>query len=98
VSVTSAIQHISGGECVETEKTLSVLLSFDAESFPEKVKLQCVSYTVRTFVLNPLQCFRCQAYGHVASVCRREIPRCEKCAGGHETNNCVVLVEGGCVC
>jgi hypothetical protein len=48
---------------------------------------------VRAFVPNPLMCFRCQAHGHVAAVCRRETPRCEKCAGGHGTKECVVLVE-----
>ena len=26
-------------------------------------------------------------------MCRREIPRCEKCAGGHETKEYVVSVE-----
>ena len=81
----------------ETEKTLSILLSFDAESLPDKVQLGCVSYPMRAFVLNPIWCFKCQAYGHVAAVCRREIPRCEKCAGGPETKECVVSV-GKCVC
>ena len=52
-----------------------------------------VSYPMRTFVLNPLRCFRCQAYGHVAAVCRREILRCEKCAGGHGIKECVVSEE-----
>ena len=51
-----------GGECGVTEKTLSVLLSFVAESLPDKVKLGCASYTRESFVPNPLQCFKCQAY------------------------------------
>jgi hypothetical protein len=79
------VQHRPGRERGETEKTMSILLSFDAESLSDKVKLGCVSYPVRAFIPNPLQCFRCQAYGHVAAVCRREISRYEKCAGGHET-------------
>ena len=61
-----------------------------AESLPGKVELGCA---LRDFVPNPLQCFRCQAYGHVAAVCRREIPRCKKCAGGNEMKECVVSVE-----
>jgi hypothetical protein len=28
---------------------------------------------------------------HVAAVCRREVPVCEKCSEGHETNDCVAL-------
>lgn len=50
------------------------------------------SYSVTAFVLNPLRCFRCQAHGQVAAVCRREILRCEKCAGGQVTKECVVSV------
>ena len=63
------------------------------QSLPDKVKLGWVSYLMRAFVPNQLRCFRCQAFGHVVSVCRREIPRCEKCAGGHETKECVLSVE-----
>ena len=80
-------------ESVMKENPMSVQLSFDAVSLQDKVKLGCASYPVRVFVLKPLQCFRCQDYGHVAAVCRREIPRCEKCTGRHETKECVVLVE-----
>ena len=29
----------------------------------------------------------------LVAVCRREIPRCETCAGGHQTKECVVSVE-----
>jgi hypothetical protein len=59
--------------------------------------LEHVSYAERAFVPNPLRCFRCQAYGHVAAVGRRVILRCEKCVGGHETKECVVSV-GKTVC
>ena len=70
---------------------------FEAEYLPDEVMSGYVSYPVRAFVPNPLRCFRCQAYGHIAAVCRREIPRCEKCAGGHKTKKCVVSVEKLCV-
>jgi hypothetical protein len=33
------------------------------------------------------QCFKCQAYGHKASVCTRK-ERCGKCAQEHETKDC----------
>jgi hypothetical protein len=59
------------------------MLSFDVESLPDKVKVGSVSYPVRVYVLRILQGFRCQGYGHIVAVCRREMPRCEKCAGGN---------------
>ena len=40
---------------------------------------------------NILRCYRCQVYGHVGAMCRREGPMCEKCAERHETKECVVL-------
>ena len=84
------VRRRSGGECGERH---SVMLSFDAESLPDKVMVGSVSYPMRAFVPKILWCFRCQVYGHVAAVCRRESPRCVKCAGGHETKECVVSVE-----
>ena len=51
-----------------------------------KYKLSCTS-----FVPTTLCCYRCQAYGHVAAVRRRRVPRCEKCAEGHKTKECVAL-------
>ena len=75
-----------------------MLLSFVAAFVPDNVKLGCVCYCMRDFVPHPLQCFRCQAYGHVAAVCRREIPRCEKCAGGHVIKVCVVYCRCKTLC
>jgi hypothetical protein len=75
------------------EKTLSVMLSFDAESLPDKVKVVSVSYHVRAYVTKILLCFSCHVYGHIAAVCRRDMPTCETCAGGHEMKECVVSVE-----
>jgi len=33
------------------------------------------------------QCFKCQAYGHKADICKNKI-KCGKCAQEHETKNC----------
>jgi hypothetical protein len=54
-------------------ESLSVLLSIDIESLPNKVMLGYISYPVQAFVPTTLRCYRCQAYGHVAAVCRREV-------------------------
>ena len=59
----------------------------------DKIMLGYTSYPVRAFVPNPLQCFKCNVYGHVAAVCRREIPRYGKCARGHGIEDCVVSVD-----
>ena len=74
------VRHRPGREGGETEVMVSVLLNFDLESLPGKVILGYMSYTVRAFVPNPLWCYKCHIYGHVAGVCRREFPICGKCA------------------
>ena len=85
------VRSRQGGVSGKTEESLPVLLSFDVDSLPEKVMLGYISYTVRAFVQNTLRCYRCQAYGHVAAVCRRKVHRCERSAEGHETKECVAL-------
>jgi hypothetical protein len=52
-----------------------------------------ISYPVRAVVQNPLHFFRCNHSVHVAEVCKWEIPRCGKCAGGHATEDSVVSVD-----
>ena len=48
-----------GGVSGETEESLSVLLTFDVVSLPDKVMLV---YPVQAFVPNTLHCYRCQVY------------------------------------
>lgn len=36
----------------------------------------------------PMQCFRCQRFGHKAQWCNLQ-PKCVKCAGSHHTRECV---------
>lgn len=38
-------------------------------------------------VRGPIQCFRCQRYGHTSSFCSNE-PRCMKCGNQHSTHIC----------
>lgn len=41
-----------------------------------------------------IQCRRCQRFGHVANNCSMQ-PRCVKCAGEHESTNCIHNREDG---
>ena len=41
------------------------------------------------------QCFKCQAYGHVAPVCR-EAEACGHCTGKHNTKDCVTQSQLKC--
>lgn len=41
------------------------------------------------------QCFNCQKYGHIAKICTAG-PKCEQCAGGHDTRTCSRNQETRC--
>lgn len=75
--------------------SLSVMLQFDEEKMPERVKIGYVSYPVRPFVPPPLRCFKCQKYGHVSAVCRGN-QRCARCGGNHEYGKCGEGVKAKC--
>lgn len=69
-------------------KSPSVLLMFDEEYPHSHVKMGCVRYAARAFVSNPLFCRNCKRYGHVSSVCRRNVEESEgvrwcNCDGKH---------------
>lgn len=51
--------------------------------------LSYVSYTVKVFMPTVLQGFHCQIFGHEASVCRKEQPRCARCEGFHYVETCL---------
>lgn len=46
----------------------------------------------RKYIPTPVQCFRCQKYGHISSACPTKSDpltvRCARCAGNHKTADC----------
>ncbi|KAJ7907875.1 hypothetical protein B0H13DRAFT_2273557 [Mycena leptocephala] len=46
------------------------------------------SCPVSYFTPPPLQCYNCQALGHMAKACSQKDPKCAKCAGPHATREC----------
>lgn len=69
------------------EQSMSVMLIFDEDKIPERVRIGYLSYMVRPYIPPPTRCFKCQRYGHVAAACRGKI-RCAKCGGEHEYGKC----------
>lgn len=67
--------------------SLSVLVTFDEKRLPEKILIGYMCYEVRPYVPPPLRCFKCQRFGHVASVCKGK-QTCGRCGGNHEYGKC----------
>ena len=65
----------------------SIRMVFEGKVLPKSVKIGFVSYPVRKYDFPPLQCYRCQRFGHSADGCNSKI-RCMVCAGPHRVADC----------
>jgi len=93
------LENVSGAKVVKArrllylkngtkQESLSILLQFQEEMLPTRVKVGFMSFQVRPYVPPPLRCFKCQRFGHVAAICRGK-QRCGKCGGeDHEYGKC----------
>ncbi|KAK6318278.1 hypothetical protein J4Q44_G00115690 [Coregonus suidteri] len=86
------LQAIRGGDRVDST---SILLTFKDRVLPNKVTKGYMSYYVRAYVPKPLRCYKCQRFGHVATVCK-EKKRCARCGGEHEYGKCGEGVQPKC--
>ncbi|GBN11776.1 hypothetical protein AVEN_272708-1 [Araneus ventricosus] len=68
--------------------TKHLILTFDSVKLPEHIKAGYMRLSVRTYIPNPLRCFKCQRFGHSKTSCRGTLT-CARCAEvGHESNDC----------
>ena len=82
------------GNSVPTD---TLVLSFVGEQLPEKVRVAWRNVKVRQYVPNPVRCFKCQEYGHMASSCKGK-ERCARCSTiGHSSSSCRA-VKAKCTC
>ena len=65
-----------GGSTIPTD---SIILTFDSTAIPSTVTVGYTRVHVRTYVPNPMRCFRCQRFGHTKTHCRNR-PACAKCS------------------
>jgi hypothetical protein len=89
--ITQAIRLTKGKE---KEPSLSIKLIFDkkVKELPRRICMNYQSFPVRESTDKPIQCFKCQAYGHPAKYCiGKEV--CVVCAGDHKLSDCTNTVE-----
>ncbi|GBO24984.1 hypothetical protein AVEN_178583-1 [Araneus ventricosus] len=68
--------------------TKHLILTFDSAKLPEHIKAGYMRLSVRTYIPNPLRCFKCQRFGHSKTSCRGTLA-CARCAEvGHESTDC----------
>ncbi|GBO40288.1 hypothetical protein AVEN_190982-1 [Araneus ventricosus] len=63
-------------------------LKLKPNKLPEHIKAGYMRLSVRTYIPNPLRCFKCQRFGHSKTSCRGTLT-CARCAEvGHESTDC----------
>lgn len=58
------------------------------EILPETVSIDYSFHKVRPFNHLPLQCGKCQRFGHSTDFCKSRVATCGKCSGKHKTEDC----------
>lgn len=61
------------------------LLTFNCPELPERVHIGYNSVQIRDYIPNPVRCFKCFAFGHVADNCSSQTKLCPHCSGMEHT-------------
>lgn len=69
----------------KSSPTESVILNFSARQLPSRVKIDWLSFQVKTFIPPPKQCWNCWGFGHTKMTCIAP-PRCRKCSDEHASD------------
>ncbi len=77
--------------------SLSVMLTFEGETLPDKVFVGFMSYMVKLYIPPPLRCYKCQRFGHIAAVCKGK-KRCSMCGRDHDYDECDKVRKQCCNC
>ena len=67
--------------------TKSIVITFSGTQLPSHVFFGYLRFSVKLFIPNPIRCYQCQRYGHIAKNCHSVI-RCGKCGQNHDIKEC----------
>ena len=71
----------------ETINTNTYILTFNSHTIPKEIKVGYMKINVEIYIPNPLQCFKCQKFGHHQDRCTRS-PVCGRCGESGQHNDC----------
>ncbi|VDI39763.1 Hypothetical predicted protein [Mytilus galloprovincialis] len=71
----------------ERKPSRSIKLFFQTPQLPATINIGYKTYNTKLFVPKPIQCYKCQGFGHMANQCRNK-KRCIKCGEEHENEQC----------
>ena len=71
----------------QTIQTNTYILTFNSPTTPKEIKIGYINEKIEQYIPNPLQCFKCQKFGHHGSVCNGHTI-CGEGEPNHTTINC----------
>ena len=76
------------GKPSDERNTFGVIITYKADQeFPTSIGVWGIRKRVSQYLPQPVQCFKCQRFGHRALECRGK-ERCMICAGAHSNKDC----------
>lgn len=69
------------------DKSNTYCVTFEGKDLPNYIYHGYWRHSVSPFFSSPLQCFKCQKFGHYSALCRGTV-RCLHCAGPHSHKMC----------
>ena len=95
IDIADIIESVQCESAIRVTKTANgtkiptsvVILNFKGQ-IPVKVKVGYLSFKIKPFIREPLRCYKCNAYGHIAINCKNNL-KCPKCLGEHTIKECL---------
>lgn len=69
-------------------RTPLIILTFETSALPTEIKCGYLNVKVDKYIPSPLRCYKCNGFGHTASVCKKNVS-CTKCAEAHVRDECI---------
>ena len=79
----------------EYRPTESILVEF-INYAPRHVFIDYCRYIVKPYVAQPVRCYKCQRFGHIAANCKSKMEKCALCGQNHKSQDCLNKENAKC--
>ena len=83
----TSIQRLYKRKGKDLVPTQYIKIDFSTSNRPTEIKIGFMNFPVSDYKPNPLQCFKCQRFGHTSTACRSK-ERCLFCGENHAFKDC----------
>lgn len=84
-----AVKRITRKQDGKIVNTPTIILTLNGTRVPEHIKVGPLRIRTRTYIPDPMLCYRCYEYGHTRTKCKAKSDKCRNCSVAHD-------LEGEC--